>query len=403
MTDRASTGRGMLKRRGFVAGAAALAGLAVAKLTSGERAEAAHDSGGTPEVLHAQVVNTTTGQTRISANLAFVGSATFAVLNGENAAFAFGDAIQGRTIAGGAAAGVYGSTSSQTGGFGVVGTSGTGAGVLGTTDSNRVNPPSGPTGVFGQSAGGTGVRGNSTTGVGSTGISQDAAGVYGFSNTGPGVYANSGSGPGFFATSTQTAVWGRSGAGTGVFGQATSNGIGVYGAAGPGGYAGYFEGNVYISGGLAGGDVSSSLVQARDGGRRAVYSVDSTEPVVEDFGEGTLASGRAQVGLDADFSVVIDVGPYHVFLTEGGDYGGIYVHRKDSSGFEVRARNTGAGGPFSYRVVAKRKGTAGKRLEKLERPKGLNVKDLEPPKLPEMLKPEPTKSEPTKPDSRDAR
>ena len=35
-------------------------------------------------------------------------------------------------------------------------------------------------------------------------------------------------------------------------------------------------------------------------------------------------------------------------------------------------------------MVAKRKGAAGKCLEKLERPKGLSGKDLEPPKLPEV-------------------
>ena len=68
-------------------------------------------------------------------------------------------------------------------------------------------------------------------------------------------------------------------------------------------------------------------------------------------------------------------------------------------GFEVRELKAGTASlTFSYRVVAKRKGAAGKRLERLERPKGLSTKDLEPPKLPEV--PAAAEDRPGRPDAR---
>jgi len=58
--------------------------------------------------------------------------------------------------------------------------------------------------------------------------------------------------------------------------------------------------------------------------------------------------------------------------------------------------------------VAKRKGAIGKRLERIERPRGLSAKELEPPKLPEVpTQPEkpPTepRPEPPRPGRQDAR
>jgi hypothetical protein len=59
---------------------------------------------------------------------------------------------------------------------------------------------------------------------------------------------------------------------------------------------------------------------------------------------------------------------YLVFLTEQADLGGLYVASQGPHRFEVRARNTTASGPFSYRVVAKRRDIVRPRLEKVPVP-----------------------------------
>ena len=273
-------------------------------------------------------------------------------------------------------------------------------GVLGITDGSLGVGVQGwaqgsGTGIRGSSNGGggpdfggsgVGVDGRSGSGYGVYGLSQSGPGVFGGSNSHYGVYANSNEGTGVFATAPQKAVWGRtvSATGIGVFGQATATGgKGVYGYAPtqPNTWAGYFEGNVYISGGLAGVAPISSMAQAPDGSLRTLYSMDSAEPVVEDFGESTLAQGQAVVTLDRDFAAVAEGGAYQVFLTEYGDLGTLFVAGRTPTSFAVRSR-TGASGGFGYRVVATRKGMAGKRLEKLTPPRKLDAGELEPPKLP---------------------
>jgi len=479
-------GSGVVKRRGLLAGAAALAA-AVAKLGTTERAEAAHGSGTDPDAIHRNVVNTATATTTLTNTNVSGGTALFVEstagggsgLHGANntatgvgvhgsssagagvfgltlgagkpgvsgvargiggigvQAFASGGeasyAVQGIRESGGLGAAVRGDVNpgvaadavqgAARSGIGVLGTSESGIGVRGeattasgvhgvargtatnsigvlgevtqaggaiavvgrNTDPANVNPA-----VAGTSPAGTGVRGNSTSGYGLFGVSQSGPGVFAGSISNAGVYADSGTSTGVFSTSTRTAVWGRSVAGTGVFGQATDRGVGVYGASAAPGWAGYFEGNVYVTGRVVQAGAAASTATTTDGSTRTVYSVDSAEPLVEDVGEGTLAKGRAAVALDAEFAAVADGGAYHVFLTPKGDCNGLYVASQTPAGFEVRELKGGAAAlAFSYRVVAKRKGATGKRLEKLERPKGLGVKDLEPPKLPEaQLAPE---------------
>ena len=60
---------------------------------------------------------------------------------------------------------------------------------------------------------------------------------------------------------------------------------------------------------------------------------------------------------------------YHVFITEYDDNNALYVTRRTSTGFEVRAKASTASGTFSYRVVAKRKDITSPRLEKVTIPR----------------------------------
>ena len=98
------------------------------------------------------------------------------------------------------------------------------------------------------------------------------------------------------------------------------------------------------------------------------------------------------MALDPAFAAVVHGDDYHVFLTPRGDSRGLYVSKQSATGFEVREQQGGTGSlPFSYRVVAKRKGGAGRRLERVAlAPR--RVPPARPPlaevKLPELKVPE---------------
>ena len=168
---------GVLKRRGLLAGAVALAGAGLAKLTGPGHAEAAHT---TPEdVLHADVVNTTTGQTEIH----YTGVGLRALhVRSTNASYAF----QATADNGG-----NGAVAVSTGpnGIGVVGEGGDGLsfGVLGLTGGATANA--------------SGVRGLASSGAtnGVWGENRSSAdncdGVFGLASA---------------ATGATVGVWGRS-------------------------------------------------------------------------------------------------------------------------------------------------------------------------------------------------
>jgi len=59
-----------------------------------------------------------------------------------------------------------------------------------------------------------------------------------------------------------------------------------------------------------------------DGSHRLLYRQESPEPWFEDFGEGKLVGGKAEVKLDPDYGAVIHNDKYCIFLTEVGDSGG---------------------------------------------------------------------------------
>jgi hypothetical protein len=79
---------------------------------------------------------------------------------------------------------------------------------------------------------------------------------------------------------------------------------------------------------------------------------------------GRLANGRARVLLDPSFAQTINPAErYHVFLQAHGR-GELYVTEMTPPGFEVALNDGGdANAEFSYRIVAKRLGFEGKRLE----------------------------------------
>lgn len=198
-------------------------------------------------------------------------------------------------------------------------------------------------------------------------------------------------------------VVGISGTNNGVFGQATNGGNGVYGYAssassgagvygyGPNTYgvlgqsnvwAGYFIGNVYVTGTLSCGGGKSAVVPHPDGSRRRVYSLESPESLFEDFSVARLENGRGRVALDPDFAAIVNSEAYQVFLTPEGDCKGLFVGEKTAEYFEVRELQEGTSSlNFAYRIVAKRRDIVAPRLEVVELPEN-PVFPLEAPKKP---------------------
>jgi hypothetical protein len=258
------------------------------------------------------------------------------------------------------------------------------AGVIGTADNSS--------GVIGWSTSWHAIEGWASQGIGVLGVSVFERGVGGASTWQPGVLGWSendvgvmgGSGQegtqgptvpntsniaGIVGTSDQQhGVIGTSNKSVGVIG--FSNNIGVFGyTTTPGANAGYFLGNVDVTGDVS---ITGNLtvkgqfnqkgcaVPFPDGTYRTLYCMESPEVWFEDFGAARLKGGRAVVKVDTDFAKVIKRGDYRVFLTPEGDCRGLYVRSKRAAAFEVRELMGGKSAiAFSYRIVGRRKDVRG--------------------------------------------
>jgi hypothetical protein len=111
------------------------------------------------------------------------------------------------------------------------------------------------------------------------------------------------------------------------------------------------------------GGAKSAAVPHPDGSHRRMYCMESPESWFEDFGKGRLECGRADIAIDPEFAAVVDLRDYHVFLTEYGGHNNLSVAEQTPHGFRVEAADPTSVARFSWRVVAKRKDIAGRRLE----------------------------------------
>ena len=359
-TQEAQTAHG-LRRRGIIAGAAALAaGLLAREAVTPEHVAAAN---GDP-ILLGQVNGSLNGTTIFLTS--GVGQAsninTLQVIplnyNGQanNGFYAAGVnngtgvTGNGGTPAGSGVVGLAGGASAPGGFAGVVGASANiGLGIYGL-NSSSITPSnySNIVGVYGQSYSANGVVGVTNA------DNANYSGVYGiaFSSASSGVQGHhTGGGPGVYGTSpTGIGVYGISGGGPsapyGVVGTVQSApGFALYGVASvsgtvgfnagasvPGAIAGQFSGPVNIYNAPATGTpittgdlyvqrnfqvsgTKSAAVPHPDGTHRLLYCVESPEAWFEDFGTGTITGGKGEVKLDPDFAAVVDTRELHVFLT----------------------------------------------------------------------------------------
>jgi hypothetical protein len=241
------------------------------------------------------------------------------------------------------AAGVTGANTSSTGKT---------FGVSGSTSSLKSTAVFGV--AVGESANASGILGCCPVGVwGDTNSNAGgAAGVVGTADDGRGMLAsnNSPSGvPTFFAfngaTSSPTLpVLVTGGNGGGTFQSCTAD----------------ISGNFTCTGHVTG------TAPVRGGSQQvALYSMQAPQNWFEDFGKGRLSSGAATVIVDSVFAETVNLGmEYHVFLMPEGDCRGLYVDHKTTAGFEVHELSGGQSSvPFSYRIVALRRGYENVRLE----------------------------------------
>jgi hypothetical protein len=187
---------------------------------------------------------------------------------------------------------------------------------------------------------------------GVTGLSSADYGVYGLSFAPPRA-------PGTALADAPAGVRGQSMNGSiGVLGVATptfSSGAGVVGVGTGNAPAGFFEGDLIVTGQIFAG-IKDAIVPFPDGSKRLLHCMESPEHWFEDFGSARLTRGRVTVKLDADFANVVKLNEYRVFLTPEGDCQGLYVRSKRGTSFEVRELQGGTSNvAFSYRMVARRK------------------------------------------------
>ena len=364
------TGRS-LDRRGALAGIATLTAAALAGASTGSARANSGDElllgNAPPATPNGQ---TATATTRISVSVTTAPG--FRVVN------ASGAGVVGEATA--SSFGVYGFAG---GNSGVFGDSTAASGVHGET---TVVSGANSAGVRGHAVNATGVRGTSVNQIGVRGESTANYGVYGVSLGSVGIYGNGVQNAGVFGTSPIYGVWGRPNTGFGVNGEAVGTGIGVYGRAPAGGFAGYFDGPVFIAGvGVLSAASGPLPLSARAGA------------APEDMGEAQMVDGQATVTLAPEFAEAAKAGGYVVFLTEGDDLGGIYCAARGPSGFQVRARKAGAGGTFTYRVVLRKQRAGGQPVQRAAAPSIAMPKNVPVPTAPEMPKDEPV---PRRPDVR---
>jgi hypothetical protein len=129
-----------------------------------------------------------------------------------------------------------------------------------------------------------------------------------------------------------------------------------------------YRGDNTIVGQTCENGTKSAVLQTKDYGQRAVYTVESPEVWLEDFGTASLAAGKATVAFDSIFTETVNLEmDYHVFVTPlCQEPVLLFVTAKNGTGFTVQGvtlDNQPSNCAFDYRVVAKRLGLEDLRLE----------------------------------------
>lgn len=277
-------------------------------------------------------------------------------------------AVNGYISGTGGGIGVYGENTST----GTNSTAGlfiaTSAGYALYGDATAANRP----GIFGASSSATGTAvvglGNNlatyyTLLNGSGGaFTSNNAGVYGFGSVAAatgGVFVGNNTTASLLVGGTGIAATGTN---TGVYGHANNTGNNTWG--------GYFNNGTatdyaYVGGRtgainykITGPGTVATIVRDTNNQLVNLYCPESPEVLFQDFGQGQLVNGRAQITLDPNFTKNIAVSEQHplrVIIQLEGDCQGVYVANKTATGFEVIELQGGTSNVnFTWFVTANR-------------------------------------------------
>jgi hypothetical protein len=239
---------------------------------------------------------------------------------------------------------------------GVLGRSSNGVGVSGKGNITGVSGWAEGAGVYGASMNGLGVLGESENGVGVNGFSHTGIGMEGNSNRHFGV---SGVSKGFHG------VWGESKRwdGAGVLGYSLQGGgIGVAGTNLVGGWAGYFEGDVYISGSTEISGLLSKIDHPLDPANKYLYHSYLESSDMKNLYDGVVTlddKGEAEIELPEWFSALNKDFRYQ--LTAIGAPGpNLYIAEEISEGSTDYARGGNSKNNYNYFKIAG--GTSGMKV-----------------------------------------
>jgi hypothetical protein len=107
---------------------------------------------------------------------------------------------------------------------------------------------------------------------------------------------------------------------------------------------------------------TKSAVVPTSSGMRELYTEESAEVWFTDYGVARLQNGRAWVALDQLFAETIESGAQYLVFVQPYGAANLYVPIRQIGGFEVRVAQGDSATEFAYRIVAKRKGFADRRL-----------------------------------------
>lgn len=141
----------------------------------------------------------------------------------------------------------------------------------------------------------------------------------------------------------------------------SATGIALYAEQTGGGYAGYFAGDVTITGNLMTSEPKPAQIERPNGlPPLLLFAREAPESRFEDFGTVALVGGRATVTLDPIFREATEVSKdYHVFLTPQDGSAQVAVQARRADSFTIIGS---ADVSVAYNIVAVRRGDAGLRF-----------------------------------------
>jgi hypothetical protein len=109
---------------------------------------------------------------------------------------------------------------------------------------------------------------------------------------------------------------------------------------------------------IVGNGTVNTIVKNTNNDAVMLSAPEAPENLFQDYGTGTLSSGKASIKLDPDFvkNIAVDSKhPLRVFVQLEGDCKGVYVANKTQNGFDVIELNGGSSNvAFTWTVTANR-------------------------------------------------